>query len=36
VFRNAFERWIDDAHDRDFPQHIRESVDELKALAATG
>jgi AcrR family transcriptional regulator len=34
VFRIAFERWIDDTNDRDFPQLIRESLDELEALSA--
>jgi AcrR family transcriptional regulator len=34
VFRTAFERWIDEANQHDFPQIVRESVDELKALTA--
>jgi AcrR family transcriptional regulator len=34
VFRAAFERWIDETDDRAFPQLIRESVDQLKTLAA--
>jgi AcrR family transcriptional regulator len=34
VFRTAFERWIDKTNDRDFPQLVRESLDELKALTA--
>jgi AcrR family transcriptional regulator len=34
VFRTAFERWIDETNDRDFPQLVRESLDELKALTA--
>jgi AcrR family transcriptional regulator len=34
VFRSAFERWIDDANEQDFPRLIHESLEELKALAA--
>jgi hypothetical protein len=34
VFRIAFERWINDTGQRDLPQHIRESLDELKAVTA--
>jgi hypothetical protein len=34
VFRTAFERWIDATDDRDFPQLVRESRDQLKALTA--
>jgi AcrR family transcriptional regulator len=34
VFRVAFERWIDDTNDRDLPELIRESLDELEALSA--
>jgi AcrR family transcriptional regulator len=34
VFRTAFERWIDETNDRDFPQLVRESLDQLKALTA--
>ena len=34
VFRIAFERWIDDTDRRDLADHIRESLEELKALAA--
>jgi AcrR family transcriptional regulator len=34
VFRVASERWIDDTNDRDFPELIRESLDELQALGA--
>ncbi|MFL5962407.1 MAG: TetR family transcriptional regulator [Gaiellaceae bacterium] len=34
VFRIAFERWIDETNRRDFPQLIRESLDELRALSA--
>lgn len=33
VFRVAFERWIEDT-DRDFPELIRESLVELKAVTA--
>jgi AcrR family transcriptional regulator len=36
VFRIAFERWIDDTIDRDFPELIRETLDELEALSAEG
>jgi AcrR family transcriptional regulator len=34
VFKVAFERWIDDADDRDLSQLMRESLDELKAVTA--
>jgi AcrR family transcriptional regulator len=34
VFRTAFERWIDEANQRDFPQLVRESLGQLKALTA--
>jgi AcrR family transcriptional regulator len=34
IFRVAFERWVDDTGQRDLPEHIRESFDELKALTA--
>ena len=34
VFKTAFERWIDEDSDGDFPQLIRESLDQLKALSA--
>jgi AcrR family transcriptional regulator len=34
VFRTAFERWIDETNRRDFPQLVRESLDQLKALTA--
>jgi AcrR family transcriptional regulator len=36
VFRTAFERWIDDANDQDFPEVVRESLGQLKAVAAGG
>jgi AcrR family transcriptional regulator len=35
VFRVAFARWIDDPNDRDLPELIRESFDELGALNAS-
>jgi hypothetical protein len=34
VFRTAFERWIDENNHHDFPQLVRESLDQLKALTA--
>lgn len=34
VFRIAFDRWIDDANQRGLSEIIRESLDELKAVAA--
>jgi AcrR family transcriptional regulator len=34
VFRVAFESWIEDSEDRDFPQLIRESLDQLRAVTA--
>lgn len=34
IFRVASQRWIDDPTDRDFPELIRESLDELAALSA--
>jgi AcrR family transcriptional regulator len=34
VFRVAFERWIDEGNDEGFPQLIRESLDQLKAVTA--
>jgi AcrR family transcriptional regulator len=36
VFKVAFERWIDAANAREFPDLIRESVAELKAATAGG
>jgi AcrR family transcriptional regulator len=36
VFRIAFERWINATNQRDLPQLIRESLDELKAVTAGG
>jgi AcrR family transcriptional regulator len=34
VFRIAFERWINEGVQRDLPQIIRESLEELKAVTA--
>jgi AcrR family transcriptional regulator len=34
VFRIAFERWVDETNQRDLPELIRDSLDELKAVAA--
>jgi AcrR family transcriptional regulator len=34
VFRIAFELWINESNERDLPQLIRESLDELKAVTA--
>jgi MftR C-terminal domain len=34
VFRIAFERWIDDANDRDLPQLLREALAQLQAFTA--
>jgi AcrR family transcriptional regulator len=34
VFKIAFASWINDTKQRELSQHIRESVDELKAVAA--
>jgi AcrR family transcriptional regulator len=34
VFRIAFERWVGEADERDLPQLIRESLDELKAVTS--
>ena len=34
VFRIAFERWVNETSQRDLPQLIRESLDELKAVTA--
>jgi AcrR family transcriptional regulator len=33
MFRTAFERWIDEGNDRPFAEHVREALDELRALA---
>jgi AcrR family transcriptional regulator len=34
VFRIAFERWVDPTNQRDLPDLIRDSLDELKAVTA--
>ena len=34
VFRTAFERWIGETNRHDFPQLVRESLGQLKALTA--
>jgi AcrR family transcriptional regulator len=34
VFRIAFERWHDEANQREFPELVRESLDELKSVTA--
>jgi len=34
VFKIAFELWIDETNQRDLPQLIQESLDELKAVTA--
>jgi AcrR family transcriptional regulator len=34
IFRVAFERWVNDTSQRDLPELIRESFDELKVLTA--
>ena len=34
VFRIAFDRWVKGPDERDFPQLIEESLDELKAVTA--
>ena len=34
VFKIAFERWVTETSQRDLPQLIRESLDELKAVTA--
>jgi AcrR family transcriptional regulator len=34
VFRIAFDAWVSDPSQRDLSQHIRESLDELKAVTA--
>jgi AcrR family transcriptional regulator len=35
VFRVAFERWVDPSNRQDLPHHMRESLDELKAVIAS-
>jgi AcrR family transcriptional regulator len=32
VFKTAFERWIDETNEEDFPRLIQQSLDQLKAL----
>lgn len=34
VFRVAFERWVEEPTHQDVPRSIRESLDELKSVAA--
>ncbi len=34
VFKVAFERWVDETNQRDLPQLIRESLDEMKAVTS--
>ncbi len=34
VFRSAFERWLNESNQRDWPHLIRESLDELRAVTA--
>lgn len=34
VFRIAFERWVEESNERDLPELIRDSLDELKAVTA--
>jgi AcrR family transcriptional regulator len=34
VFKVAFERWVEGANQRDLPQLIRESLDDLRAVTA--
>jgi AcrR family transcriptional regulator len=36
VFRVAFEQWVEDPTQRDLPQLMRASLDELRALTAGG
>ncbi|WP_405583019.1 TetR family transcriptional regulator [Streptomyces sp. NBC_01190] len=36
VFKVAFERWTADTGQHDLPYHLRESLDELKAVTAGG
>jgi AcrR family transcriptional regulator len=35
IFKNAFERWAADKSERDLAQHIRMTLDDLKAVAAS-
>jgi len=34
IFKNAFERWADDAEEQDFAVHVRAAVAELQAATA--
>lgn len=34
IFRNAFERWVDDKEQRPLSRHVQTAVEELKAVAA--
>jgi hypothetical protein len=34
VFKTAFERWIGEAQERDFAHFVRDSIGEVKLLAA--
>jgi hypothetical protein len=36
VFKVAFDRWVNEGRKDELPQFIRESLDELKAMAAGG
>ena len=36
AFRVAFERWVDEANERDLPGLIRESLDQLGVIVAAG
>ena len=35
VFKNAFERWVDDTDERDLTHHMRTALEELKAMTAS-
>jgi len=35
VFRNAFERWVDESNRRGLPELIRDSFDQLRELASS-
>jgi AcrR family transcriptional regulator len=34
IFKNAFERWADDAEGRDFADHVRATLGDLQAVTA--
>lgn len=36
IFKLAFDQWVNDQKKRDLAHHIREALDELKAVAAGG